>query len=125
MLMGLTISTTVSIGSLIVLAAVALGTVHTTRRDDRYKIAAAERNEYRDRATRLEAELLIARADVERLAARPDLADVTDRLDSVIGSIDDLRHSIDVHADPSLDRRQRRAAPADAPRRRITDVEKL
>lgn len=100
--------------------AVALAGYQATRKDERYKVAAGERDEYRARAARLEADLVAARIQITRIARLTPADHVAERLDKLIVEAGDLRESLDVHADPQ--HRDRRSA--DQPgtlRRRITD----
>lgn len=115
-------SQTVSLGSFLVIAAIALAAFLVQRRDERYKIVSGERNEYRDRAARLQIDLEVARADIGRLQARPDLAGVEARLEALLQQVEWLQRSIDVHADPSLERR-REQAPLH-PGRRASDEQR-
>lgn len=112
-------SQTVSLGSFLVIAAIALAAFLVQRRDERYKIVSGERNEYRDRAARLQVDLEVARADIRRLEAQPDLAGVENRLEALLQQVEWLQRSIDIHADPDLERR-REQAPLH-PGRRATD----
>lgn len=98
-------SQTISLGSFLVIAAIALAAFLVQRRDERYKIVTGERNEYRDRASRLATDLEIARADIRRLEALPNLAGVENRLEALLQQVEWLQRSIDVHEDPSLERR--------------------
>lgn len=112
-------SQTVSLGSFLVIAAIALAAFLVQRRDERYKIVAGERNEYRDRAARLTTDLAISRADIARLEAQPDLRGVENRLEAIQQQVEWLQRSIDVHEDPALERRVEQAPLH--PGRRATD----
>lgn len=119
MTFGFAFQTLVSIGSFAIVAAIALGTLLTVRRDSRYKITSEERDEYKARAERLGDDLRIARAQIVELRQQPRVAVVTEKLDDLLGAVDDLRESIDVHAHPGLERRHRQVA--EHPRRRLSD----
>lgn len=99
--------------------AVALGGYTATRKDERYKVASGERDEYRARAERLQEDLVSARSELARLSRLPPVERVARKLDALIDGVDDLRQSLDVHADPQRDRRAQQLPGA--PRRRITD----
>lgn len=119
MTFALALQTTLSIASFAIIASVALGTLLTVRRDSRYKITSEERDEYKARAERLAEDLRIARGQIVELRQQPRIAVVTEKLDDLLGAVDDLRESIDVHAHPGLERRRRQVA--EHPRRRLSD----
>lgn len=107
--------------AIVFFAAVALGAYLTSRKDSRYTLASDERDEYKARAERLADDLRLAKAQIVELQQQPRIAVVNDKLDDLIASVDDLRESIDVHADPGLDRRARQVPGA--PQRRLADRE--
>lgn len=111
--------TLLSIASFTIVLGVALGSLMTVRRDSRYKITSEERDEYKARAERLAEDLRIARGQITELRQQPRIAVVTDKLDDLLGAVDDLRESIDVHANPGMERRRRQVEHA--PRRRLSD----
>jgi hypothetical protein len=99
--------------------AVAVAGYSATRKDERYKVASGERDEYRARAERLQEDLVAARSELAALTRLPPVERVTRQLDALIDGVDDLRQSLAVHADPELDRRAQQVPGT--PRRRITD----
>lgn len=100
--------------------AVAVAGFMATRKDERYKVASGERDEYRARAERLADDLRLAREELADLRKLPRLVAVTERLAGLQESVDDLQESIDVHAGRSDDRR-RKQLDGPTPQRRITD----
>lgn len=121
MLASLTFSEVAPWLAILFFAAVAAGAFMTSRGDTRYSLASDERDEYKARAERLAEDLRVAKAQIAELRQQPRVAVVADKLDDLLAAVDDLRESIDVHADPGLDRRARQVQGA--PQRRLSDGE--
>lgn len=120
MLAALTLQDVLPYAAVGLAVAVALAGYQATRKDERYKVAAGERDEYRARATRLEQDLVLARSEISRVVLLSPAQHVAERLDRLIVEAGDLRESLDVHADPRQ-RDRRLADQPGTPRRRITD----